>query len=153
MSIINTSFSRAMPNGILPFAVFLSRTATCVLKAALTRWGRLDHADFPALSAGIGGCCGAVTGSRQHQWERVSRESSVTYPCDAPDKPSNDIVFGAGFRPRMGTPRWLRSDACRRLKSLMRNIRWCSSLAANLSFGISARWRAAPACAARVEKA
>ena len=30
-------------------------------------------------------------------WERLERESSVTYPCDAPDKPGNDIVFGDGF--------------------------------------------------------
>jgi formate dehydrogenase major subunit len=30
-------------------------------------------------------------------WERVERESSVTYPCDAPDKPGNEIVFGEGF--------------------------------------------------------
>jgi formate dehydrogenase major subunit len=30
-------------------------------------------------------------------WDRVERESSVTYPCDAPDKPGNDIVFGDGF--------------------------------------------------------
>jgi len=30
-------------------------------------------------------------------WERVSREGSVTYPCDAPDKPGNEIVFGDGF--------------------------------------------------------
>ncbi len=30
-------------------------------------------------------------------WERLSDESAVTYPCDAPDKPGNDIVFGSGF--------------------------------------------------------
>ncbi len=30
-------------------------------------------------------------------WERVERESSVTYPCDAPDKPGNEIVFATGF--------------------------------------------------------
>jgi len=30
-------------------------------------------------------------------WERLERESSVTYPCDAPDRPGNDIVFGDGF--------------------------------------------------------
>jgi formate dehydrogenase major subunit len=30
-------------------------------------------------------------------WERLRRESAVTYPCDAPDKPGNDIVFGDGF--------------------------------------------------------
>jgi len=30
-------------------------------------------------------------------WERLERESSVTYPCDAPDRPGHDIVFGEGF--------------------------------------------------------
>ena len=30
-------------------------------------------------------------------WDRLMAESAVTYPCDAPDKPGNDIVFGEGF--------------------------------------------------------
>ncbi|MYH90804.1 MAG: formate dehydrogenase subunit alpha [Gammaproteobacteria bacterium] len=30
-------------------------------------------------------------------WERLVRENAVTYPCDAPDLPGNDIVFGDGF--------------------------------------------------------
>src|SRR5215210_1586201 len=30
-------------------------------------------------------------------WERLERESSVTYPVDSPDKPGHDIVFGNGF--------------------------------------------------------
>jgi formate dehydrogenase major subunit len=30
-------------------------------------------------------------------WERLQREHSVTYPCDAPDEPGHDIVFGNGF--------------------------------------------------------
>jgi formate dehydrogenase major subunit len=30
-------------------------------------------------------------------WERLERESSVTYPCDAEDQPGHDIVFGDGF--------------------------------------------------------
>ncbi|HEX3953151.1 MAG TPA: formate dehydrogenase subunit alpha [Stellaceae bacterium] len=30
-------------------------------------------------------------------WERLEREDSVTYPCDAEDKPGNEIVFGDGF--------------------------------------------------------
>ena len=34
-------------------------------------------------------------------WERLARESSVTYPCDAPDRPGNEIVFGESF-PRAG---------------------------------------------------
>jgi formate dehydrogenase major subunit len=34
-------------------------------------------------------------------WERVARESAVTYPCDAPDKPGRAVVFDKGF-PRPG---------------------------------------------------
>jgi formate dehydrogenase major subunit len=34
-------------------------------------------------------------------WERVERESAVTYPVDAPDKPGRDVVFDKGF-PRPG---------------------------------------------------
>ena len=30
-------------------------------------------------------------------WNRLLAESAVTYPCDAPDKPGNAIVFGDGF--------------------------------------------------------
>jgi formate dehydrogenase major subunit len=30
-------------------------------------------------------------------WERLDREHSVTYPCDAPDTPGRDIVFGDRF--------------------------------------------------------
>ena len=30
-------------------------------------------------------------------WERLERESAVTYPCDAPDQPGHDIVFGDRF--------------------------------------------------------
>ncbi len=35
-------------------------------------------------------------------WERLERESSVTYPCDAPDRPGNEIVFGDGFPTKSG---------------------------------------------------
>ena len=30
-------------------------------------------------------------------WERLWAESAVTYPCEAPDRPGMDIVFGEGF--------------------------------------------------------
>jgi formate dehydrogenase major subunit len=30
-------------------------------------------------------------------WERLEREHSVTYPCDAEDQPGHEIVFGEGF--------------------------------------------------------
>ncbi|HEV2336836.1 MAG TPA: formate dehydrogenase subunit alpha [Stellaceae bacterium] len=38
-------------------------------------------------------------------WERLLREDSVTYPCDAEDRPGNDIVFGAGFPTASGRGR------------------------------------------------
>jgi formate dehydrogenase major subunit len=34
-------------------------------------------------------------------WERIARESAVTYPSDAPDRPGHDVVFEKGF-PRPG---------------------------------------------------
>jgi formate dehydrogenase major subunit len=40
-------------------------------------------------------------------WERLERESSVTYPCDAPDKPGNDIVFGEGFPTKSGRAKFV----------------------------------------------
>src|SRR5262249_17471017 len=30
-------------------------------------------------------------------WERIERESAVTYPSDAPDKPGHDVVFADRF--------------------------------------------------------
>ena len=38
-------------------------------------------------------------------WERLERESSVTYPCDAEDQPGNEIVFGDGFPTPSGRAR------------------------------------------------
>jgi formate dehydrogenase major subunit len=40
-------------------------------------------------------------------WKRLERESSVTYPCDAPDKPGNDIVFGEGFPTKSGRAKFV----------------------------------------------
>jgi formate dehydrogenase major subunit len=47
-------------------------------------------------------------------WDRIERESSVTYPSDAPDKPEYD-VFADGF-PRPGglNSWWRQSRAARR---------------------------------------
>ena len=38
-------------------------------------------------------------------WQRLADESSVTYPCDAPDVAGNDIVFGDGFPTGTGRAR------------------------------------------------
>jgi formate dehydrogenase major subunit len=40
-------------------------------------------------------------------WDRLMRESSVTYPCDAPDQPGHDIVFGNGFPTATGRGRFV----------------------------------------------
>ena len=40
-------------------------------------------------------------------WDRLERESSVTYPCDAPDEPGHDIVFGNGFPTESGRGRFV----------------------------------------------
>jgi formate dehydrogenase major subunit len=38
-------------------------------------------------------------------WERLEREDSVTYPCDAPDKPGNEVLFASGFPTESGRGR------------------------------------------------
>ena len=43
-------------------------------------------------------------------WERLQRESSVTYPCDAPDQPGHDIVFGDGFPTPSGRAKLVPAD-------------------------------------------
>src|SRR5207244_397113 len=35
-------------------------------------------------------------------WDRIERESAVTYPSDAPDKPGHDVVFGDSFSNQTG---------------------------------------------------
>jgi formate dehydrogenase major subunit len=40
-------------------------------------------------------------------WERLLREHSVTYPCDAEDQPGHDIVFGDGFPTKSGRGRFV----------------------------------------------
>jgi formate dehydrogenase major subunit len=43
-------------------------------------------------------------------WERLEREGSVTYPCDAPHRPGNEIVFGDGFPRKGGRARLVPAD-------------------------------------------
>ena len=35
-------------------------------------------------------------------WERLEQEDAVTYPCDAPDQPGNEIIFAEGFPTESG---------------------------------------------------
>jgi formate dehydrogenase major subunit len=49
----------------------------------------------------------AMPSMRNITWERLQRENSVTYPCDGPDMPGNDIVFGEGFPTNSGRARFV----------------------------------------------
>jgi formate dehydrogenase major subunit len=43
-------------------------------------------------------------------WERLEAEEFVTYPCDAPDRPGNEIMFGEGFPTASGRARIVPAD-------------------------------------------
>ncbi len=43
-------------------------------------------------------------------WERLEREHSVTYPCDAPDKPGNEVIFAESFPTASGRARVVPAD-------------------------------------------
>jgi formate dehydrogenase major subunit len=43
-------------------------------------------------------------------WERLVREDAVTYPCDAPDAPGNDIIFTDSFPTRSGRAKIVPAD-------------------------------------------
>ena len=54
-------------------------------------WGFETPADVFAEMAAVMPSLNNIT------WDRLCKESAVTYPCDAPDVPGSDIVFGEGF--------------------------------------------------------
>ena len=43
-------------------------------------------------------------------WERLERESSIIYPCPAPDHPGEAIVFGDGFPTETGRAKLVAAD-------------------------------------------
>ena len=43
-------------------------------------------------------------------WNRLERESAVTYPCDDPSKPGNEIVFGDGYPTESGRGKMVAAD-------------------------------------------
>ena len=43
-------------------------------------------------------------------WERIERENVVTYPCDAPDQPGNEIIFGDRFPTASGRAKIVPAD-------------------------------------------
>jgi formate dehydrogenase major subunit len=47
---------------------------------------------------------------RNITWERLDREDAVTYPCDAPDRPGNEIIFDTSFPTQSGRARIVPAD-------------------------------------------
>jgi len=43
-------------------------------------------------------------------WERLVREDAVTYPCDAPDLPGNEIIFAQSFPTKSGRAKIVPAD-------------------------------------------
>jgi formate dehydrogenase major subunit len=43
-------------------------------------------------------------------WDRLEREDVVTYPCDAPDHPGNEIIFARGFPTESGRAKIVPTD-------------------------------------------
>ena len=59
-------------------------------------------------------------------WERLERESSVTYPCDGPDAPGQEIVFGDRFPTDDGRGRFTPADVRAAGRAAGRAAtRWC----------------------------
>ncbi|MDP6391291.1 MAG: formate dehydrogenase subunit alpha [Alphaproteobacteria bacterium] len=54
---------------------------------------------------------GRIMGSLDNiTWERLEAEDSVTYPCDAPDRPGNEIVFAESFPTATGRGKLVGAD-------------------------------------------
>jgi formate dehydrogenase major subunit len=47
---------------------------------------------------------------RNITWERLTREDAVTYPCDAPDQPGNEIIFATSFPTQSGRAKIVPAD-------------------------------------------
>jgi formate dehydrogenase major subunit len=47
---------------------------------------------------------------RNITWKRLLAEDAVTYPCDAPDKPGNEIIFSSSFPTASGRAKIVPAD-------------------------------------------
>ena len=67
-------------------------------------WSYTHPSDVFAEMKGVMGSLDNIT------WERLEKESAVTYPVDAPDQPGNEIVFGNGFPTESGRGKLVPAD-------------------------------------------
>ena len=71
-------------------------------------------------------------------WERLWAESAVTYPCEAPDKPGMEIVFGDGYPTPDGRARLVPPRSSPPTSSPTTSTRWCSPRDGSSSTGTPA---------------
>ncbi len=53
---------------------------------------------------------GLMPSIRGISWDRLEREDSVTYPCEAEDEPGSEIIFASGFPTESGRARFVPTD-------------------------------------------
>jgi len=75
-----------------------------VAKRIGLNWSYTHPSDVFAEMKGVMGSLDNIT------WERLERESAVTYPVDALDQPGNEIVFGDGFPTESGRGKLVPAD-------------------------------------------
>ena len=149
---------------ILPASAWPEKDGTVTNTNRQVQMGRAGAA---AAGRGAAGSCGssriwrsasAATGTTQHvsevftemasmmpaldniSWDRVERESHVTYPVDGPDVPGRDVVFDKGIPAPERLGQAGRDEVhARRTRCPMPSIRSSSPPAASSSIGTPAR--------------
>jgi formate dehydrogenase major subunit len=60
---------------------------------------------YPDVGAVFTEMAGVMPSLANITWQRLLKEDVVTYPCDAPDKPGNEIIFSQSFPTQSGRAR------------------------------------------------
>lgn len=60
---------------------------------------------YPDVGAVFTEMAGVMPSLASITWQRLLKEDVVTYPCDAPDKPGNEIIFSQSFPTQSGRAR------------------------------------------------
>ena len=66
-----------------------------------------DYGHPRAVFAEMSRCMESLTGIT---WERLERESAVTYPCDSEEEPGHDVIFADGFPTPTGRGKFVACD-------------------------------------------
>lgn len=70
----------------------------------------LDHWDYSHARDVFNEMTQVMASLSNITWERLEAESSVTYPCEAPDQPGKEIIFGDKFPTASGRGKFVATD-------------------------------------------